>query len=74
METLRSTEMSVTSATINNAKLRTEDSTLQKLYYDGARCNCRYFDSEYNLPFINFFQDMYWFRINILCIYCKPPL
>ena len=67
METLRSIEMSVMSVTINK-KLCTEDSTLQELYYDGARCNCHYFDSKYNLPFINFNQNMYWFRTNIVFI------
>jgi hypothetical protein len=67
MEALRSIE---TSGTINHAKLRTEDLALQQLYYGGVRCNYHYFDSEYSLPFINFFQNMAW----SVFIYNKPPL
>jgi hypothetical protein len=45
----------------NQVKMRTEDFIQQELYYDGVRCNYHYCYSEYNLPFINLFQNMGWF-------------
>jgi hypothetical protein len=55
MEAPRSAETSVPT---NHAKPLTEDSTLQEMHYDGVKCNYHYFDSEYNLPFINFFSKV----------------
>jgi hypothetical protein len=71
MEAQRSTEASVT---INHAKLRREDLTLQEMYYDGIKSNYHYCDSGYNLPFINFFQNMAWFHINFVFIYLDGRL
>jgi hypothetical protein len=55
MGALRSAE---TSVSINHVKPLSEDSNLQELYYDGVKCNYHYFDSEYNLLFINFVQNV----------------
>jgi hypothetical protein len=72
MVALCSTEAAVT---INHAKLRTEDLTMQELYYVGVKYIYHYCDSEYNFPFISFFfQNMPWFHINLVFIYLKPPL